>query len=171
MTLPAFRFPVCLAVLACALTIVCTAAAEEPVDPSSEQAIGVLFQLLSGERELEQEAFEFIERQWQPSFAPMLLELVYLSRDPYTRSRLMGQIAKRTGQKHGDDFDAWYKWLWAREPMDHPHYGDFKSAIYSLIDPKFRAYFASERTSKIRLDEVRWGGVRQDGIPRYAIPR
>jgi len=161
----------CLASVASALLLVFPAAGEEPIDPNSEQAIGVLFQLLSGERELEKEAFKFIEKQWQPSFAPMLLELVYLSRDPYTRSRLMGQITKRTGQKHGDDFDAWYQWLWAQEAMDHPYYADFKSAIYSLIDPKFRAYFASQRTSKIRLDEVRWGGVQQDGIPPLRGPK
>ena len=42
---------------------------------------------------------------------------------------------------------------------------DFKSLLYSLIDIRFAEYFSSNLPSKIRLDEVRWGGVKQDGIP------
>ncbi len=47
----------------------------------------------------------------------------------------------------------------------HPQYPEFKSLLYGLIDPKFAGYFSSDRTSKIKLNELRWGGVRQDGIP------
>ena len=57
-----------------------------------------------------------------------------------------------------------------REPREHPRYADFKAALYGLIDPKFRGYFSSQRTSMIRLDEVRWGGVVQDGIPPLRGP-
>ncbi len=59
----------------------------------------------------------------------------------------------------------------AHEPFEHPRYADFKAALYGLIDPKFRTYFSSQRTSKIRLDEVRWGGVAQDGIPPLRGPK
>ena len=143
----------------------------QPIDPDSQQALGVVLQLVSGERSLEEEAFEFLDQQWRPGFAPMLLELIYLVRDPYVRSRATGLVEKKTGQKLGGDFDAWYAWLWQQEPLDHPYYADFKSALYGLVDPKFKAYFASQRTAEIRLDEVRWGGVVQDGIPPLRRPK
>ena len=80
-------------------------------------------------------------------------------------------MEEKTDQDHGYDFDQWYEWIWSRNPQLHPHYADFKAALYGLIDPKFKAYFSSTRKSTIRLDEVRWGGVQQDGIPPLRHPR
>ena len=42
--------------------------------------------------------------------------------------------------------------------------------VYRLVDPRFAAYFSPERPAKIRLDEVVWGGVAQDGIPPLRSP-
>ena len=40
-----------------------------------------------------------------------------------------------------------------------------------MIDPKFKKYFNQRQTSAtIRLDEIVWGGVRQDGIPPLRNP-
>jgi hypothetical protein len=39
-----------------------------------------------------------------------------------------------------------------------------------LIDDKFAGYFSVDHSSRIRLDEVRWGGVKQDGIPPLRQP-
>jgi hypothetical protein len=40
-----------------------------------------------------------------------------------------------------------------------------------LIDPRFETYFRNRQSSaRIRLDEIRWGGVRQDGIPPLRNP-
>ena len=139
---------------------------EEAVDP-----ILSLFQLLSGDRESHQQAFRDLDAGWSDELTPMLLEIFHLARDSGVRGRIVRLLERRTGERHGADLDAWYRWLWAREARDHPRYADFKSALYSLIDPKFRAYFSAERTSKIRLDEVRWGGVAQDGIPPLRGPK
>ncbi len=137
-----------------------------PLDP-----IPGLFQILSGNGKVEEQAFRDLDANWRDDLAPMLLEAANLTRDSVVRGRLIRLLEKRTGRRHGSDVDAWYHWLWAHEPRQHPRYGDFKSALYGLIDPKFRAYFSSERSSKIRLDEVRWGGVVQDGIPPLRGPK
>ncbi len=40
-----------------------------------------------------------------------------------------------------------------------------------MIDPRFRAYFDNNPKTSIRLDEIRWGGVRRDGIPPLKNPK
>ena len=42
--------------------------------------------------------------------------------------------------------------------------------LYRLVDLKFEGYFSDDRPARIRLDEVMWGGVRQDGIPPLRRP-
>jgi hypothetical protein len=79
-------------------------------------------------------------------------------------------VEARTGQDFGLDQSAWYRWLWNQPEQSHPAYAEFKSALYRLIDPIFAGYFSSERATEIRLDEIRWGGVRQDGIPPLREP-
>ncbi len=161
--------------LAAALAALATASsaasgAAQEIDPDSERVVPLFLQLL-GDGEAAREALAFVERHWRPGFTPMVLEVVHLTRDPQRRARLLRLLEAKTRQRHGGDLDAWYRWLWAQEPRDHPHYADFKAALYGLIDPRFRAYFSSARKATIRLDEVRWGGVVQDGIPPLRAPK
>jgi hypothetical protein len=51
-----------------------------------------------------------------------------------------------------------------------PEYAAFKARLFATIDPRFRAYFSADRNTSIRLDEVRWGGVLQIGIPPLRSP-
>ncbi len=117
------------------------------------------------------EPLERVEASWQPGYVPMAIEIIYLSRNRQTSSRLIELLKRKTGQDHGYDLHAWYEWLWNQEAKPYPLYADFKSDLYSLIDPKFAAYFDSARPSRIRLDEIRWGGVVQDGIPPLRQPK
>jgi hypothetical protein len=39
------------------------------------------------------------------------------------------------------------------------------------IDPRFREHFGGKPVALIRVDEVRWGGVRRDGIPPLKTPK
>lgn len=92
-------------------------------------------------------------------------------RDPrvQARERLLGFLKDRTGQRFGDDFDAWVEWIWSQPYEPHPQYGVFKANAYAGIDDRFRQYF--QGNSLIRLDEVEWGGVRADGIPPLDHPK
>ncbi len=126
-------------------------------------------QLLSGD--VRKDALRRIDKHWQNELVPMLLEVARLSRDRAFAGRLVELVDRRTGQGHGQDVNAWWKWQWSRERKLHPEYPEFKAALYGLIDQKFQGYFSSERTTRIRLDEVSWGGVPQDGIPPLRSPK
>ena len=94
----------------------------------------------------------------------MLLEMIYLAKDREDGQRMF-ELLKRKTEKAYSEQNEWWKYLCSLPANPHPFYADFKPSLYALIDPKFRGYFSTERTTKISLDEVRWGGFRQDGIP------
>lgn len=112
-----------------------------------------------------------LKSRWQPSFIPMALESIRLSQQPDASLALLQLLAEKTGQPFGYDFDQWWGYIWARDERRHPHYAKFKSDLYALIDPTFAGYFDDAFATRIRLDEVRWGGVVQDGIPPLRQPK
>ncbi|MHA1549030.1 MAG: DUF3179 domain-containing protein [Alphaproteobacteria bacterium] len=117
------------------------------------------------------EALQRIEAMWEPGFTPMALETIYLGRTPQISSDLVRMIEARTGEKYGLDVQAWWEWRWNRPVATHANYASFKARLYGLIDPAFANYFSDSRTATIRLDEVVWGGVHQDGIPPLRDPK
>lgn len=116
------------------------------------------------------DSLKHIENNWDINLTPMILETIYLSDNGTARIQLMKILEEKTNQSFNFNIDQWYIWLWAQDYKPHPHYGEFKSILYSAIDPKFAKYFNNERKTNIRLDEVRWGGVVQDGIPPLRYP-
>ena len=61
--------------------------------------------------------------------------------------------------------------MWNREVSPYEQYAEVKAQLYRQIDPAFGVYFSSDRLTEVRLDEVVWGGVRQDGIPPLRAPK
>ncbi len=127
-------------------------------------------QLLGGPPAHRLAALHRIAASWQPGYDVMLAETLYFVREPQVAGEGLALLGERTGQGFGRDLQAWNKWFWSREEPPHPRYATFKSHLYRAIDPKFAAYFDDDRPAIVRLDEVRWGGVRQDGIPPLRDP-
>lgn len=117
------------------------------------------------------DAFEKLDQSWHDSYVPFALDSLYLLRDQAVAKRLITLLSNKTGEDFGDDVFAWWQWLWREEEQRHRDYGDFKSRLYGLIDRPFQHYFGNQRPTDIRLDEVVWGGVRQDGIPPLRYPK
>ena len=160
------------AVSAAALFVLSSAvAANENPPPDSLEAIGEVIQVLSDDEDARRNALDYLAKNWSDGFIPMVLETSTLSRHRDTPRKLIRLLESKTNQRFGGDLDKWRKWLWSREAADHPYYAVFKATLYGLLDPRFRTYFSAERSSKIRLDEVRWGGVLQDGIPPLRNPK
>lgn len=108
---------------------------------------------------------------WKPEYAILALESNYLIGDFSLSIDLYKLLKKKTGKDFGTDYDKWYQWIWNQEELIPQDYADFKAEIYKGIDSRFETYFKGRQTaSTIRLDEVRWGGVKQDGIPPLRNP-
>ena len=116
------------------------------------------------------DAIDLIESNWEPSYLPMVLDVMRLIRNPAISATLLRLIETRTGESHGYDLGAWQRAMWNAPEARHPRYAAFKGALYGFLDPRFAAYFDEVGEPLIRLDEIVWGGVRQDGIPPLRNP-
>ena len=116
-------------------------------------------------------AGEKIRANWQPAYVPLALEVVNFSNSLLARETSFSILRDKTGEDFGNDVSEWYFWLWNQPEAKTPFYADFKADLYRTIDRKFETYFKGRQNkTKIRLDEIRWGGVLQDGIPPLRNP-
>ena len=111
-----------------------------------------------------------VRSNWDIAYTPMLLDVARFLPGP-SRDRVLRLLEETTKQSHGDDFDRWLQWLWNQDYQPHPEYGQFKSRLLGRIDYRFAEYFMDTKNALIRLDEIRWGGVRRDGIPPLKDPK
>lgn len=113
-----------------------------------------------------------VSDEWQPGSAAMVLETMRFGKHPGTRSGGFELLKRRMGVQHGRDLNAWFDEVWSRPYEPHPDYMEFKNWLYGrFVEPSFAEYFPAGGTAKIRLDEVRWGGVKRDGIPPLESPK
>ncbi|MDH4390204.1 MAG: DUF3179 domain-containing protein [Aquabacterium sp.] len=111
-----------------------------------------------------------IDKQWRDGYAAMLLEGSGFMPDDFVQRDVLALLARKSGLR-STDVNALYEWLWATAPPLHPQYAEFKARLYEVLDPQFREHFAQQPKTAIRLDEIRWGGVRRDGIPPLKNPK
>lgn len=146
-------------------------APEMPAAPTqSLDAFMTLF--ITQEREVRRAALERIEAGWGPGSLAVALDVLHIGGRtgmPWLDD-LLAVMQRGTGKAHPLDINAWSRELWDNPQPMLEGYATLKGRLYQLLDPRFEAYFHDDRTSLIRLDEVRWGGVGQDGIPPLREP-
>lgn len=138
---------------------------------SDQLAVKHFLNLFDQNASTHQESLDYISENWQPEFIPMVLEVVYLQKDPEVVRPLLSLMNRKEGWEANFEFNSWYKRLWSEDQKVLSNYADFKAGIYKFIDPKFETYFKGRYEADIRLDEIVWGGVKQDGIPPLRNPR
>ncbi|MEM7085296.1 MAG: DUF3179 domain-containing protein [Bacteroidota bacterium] len=126
----------------------------------------------SSSAKVKKESLQFIEQNWKESFEIYAVETLYFMKDSKSFADLFLVLQEKTNKSYGFNFNAWFEYIWSKEPNYSDEYFSFKAAIHAAKDRRFTTYFLGrERQSDIRLDEVRWGGVIQDGIPPLRNPK
>ena len=111
-------------------------------------------------------AIKEIDKKWHPGSTTMLIETINFIRIKDSQSAVTEMIERKTGQDFGfQRLYPWHRWIWSQPYDPHPEYAKFKSDLYSRMDKTFPQYFRDTANATIRLDEIRWGGVKRDGIP------
>ena len=152
------------------LLILTTTPVHAATEPGERAVTRAFLTLVAGEEQDMPAAVELIKSTWKPSYLPMALDVLRLIRNPAASVALMHTMQNAAGVEHGYDLGAWQREMWSAPEARHPRYAAFKGALYSYIDPRFSAYFDEVGEALIRLDEIVWGGVRQDGIPPLRNP-
>jgi len=112
-----------------------------------------------------------IEDNWSLEYMPMAIETLGFAQSDFVRGRLAALIERETPKDKFNNANDRYQWLWNQNVEAPKGYANFKADLYQHIDEKFETYFRDRQDSaRIRLDEIRWGGVVQDGIPPLRNP-
>ena len=142
----------------------------QTVDQPEQAFVDRLLAAASEDQGISAAARDELSASWQLSYVAPLLETVSLTRNRRRVNQIFELLRANTGESFDFDIQRWYGWLWHQQYDMAPAYADFKARLFATIDPRFRGYFSADRRSSIRLDEVRWGGVLQDGIPPLRFP-
>ena len=130
--------------------------------------LATFFALADPDPSLRKESEDRIFGDWESSSLPMVLEVAMFSG---RERQLLDRLEAATGERFDGELDSALRYLWSLDFQAHPKYAEFKKILYQQIDPRFAAYFeGAEKGARIRLDEIRWGGVRRDGIPPLDRP-
>ena len=120
------------------------------------------------------ESLEQIEENNDASMIPVLIEILRFMPTQSSRDRIASTLGVLTGQPfEGNDWDKWMDWMGENlDDIKPPEgYPDWKARLYSAIDERFAFFLRPARDfSRIRLEEIVWGGVRPDGIPDLRRP-
>ncbi len=158
--------------------ILLAAAGAAPAQPAAEGGhpdIRLFLQAGAAEPEQAEYALEQLGDQWRDGYAGIVWDMAWLQRPPNLRGfarffTLIAFLEEQTGERFGADLPGWQRWMWAQPYEPHPDYGFFKGLWYRQIDPRFAEFFPRGVTSRIRLDEIEWGGVAVNGIPPLEYP-
>ena len=112
------------------------------------------------------------------SYIPVLLEFLRFQQSPESHRDMVGYINTIF---EGSDSVAvpiernswgwWIEWLGNHPEIQPPDgFADWKGRLYSFLDPSFLNFLYDGVKTRIRLEEVVWGGVRKDGIPDLINP-
>ncbi len=138
----------------------------KPIDTLS------IFQNLIGPDQTKKEkSLLFLQNNWSQSYLAPLLDILRLSQDDWQQQVIRNLLNEKVPTIKADFYNG-IQFLWNDPPNYGNYYADFKAYLYSAFDPVFYQYFNKRGSqAKIRLDEIIWGGVKQDGIPPLILPK
>lgn len=143
----------------------------EKVDAT--QGSSLFFQLISTHDHTMQDALiDSISKNWKESYEILALESYYFTNSGRVRTGLFELFLEKTKLSFDTTLDSWFQYIWNKKASYTDDYFEFKANLHKSIDKRFEKYFKGRsHQSLIRLDEVRWGGVLQDGIPPLRQPK
>jgi len=127
--------------------------------------------LVGSDQQVKEKALQTLQDNWSPGYSAPLLDILRLSNDAW-HNREIKKLIEKKAPEIGTDYFSAVQALWKNKPNHSSYYADFKAHIYKTLDPAFHGYFYQRsQETNIRMDEILWGGVKQDGIPPLRNPK
>jgi len=149
------------------------ATAETIQSPASilddEQAALILADLGGRDREAAERSLAAVLEAHDLRFIAVLIEVLRANEIGMALgvdySSTVSALEELSGQRLGANWPAWVEWYGATDLLPPPGFTGWKGQLLSFIDPRFAEFLNDEAPSRIRVEEVLWGGVTVDGIP------
>ena len=153
----------------CVLSACESAAPPVPERASDEAARELLTSVYRPGRGVDAGVVRDIAAAGRKEFVPVLVELLRFERSSDTG--IPDALQRLTGERLGNDWSAWVEWLGAHELPPPVGFDAWKADLFATIDRNFRDFLYGGVPTRIRLEEIAWGGVRKDGIPALVNPK
>jgi hypothetical protein len=141
---------------------------------SLDDAEDLLNMLTNGDRGEMDVALQRLFAAQDERFVAVLIEIMRAAQIGLVRdvnfSALIGTLEELSGQSLGDDWPAWVEWYGSTELHPPPGFTSWKGRLLSKIDPEFGVFLQDDHPSRIRVEEIQWGGILVDGIPALRNP-
>ena len=136
---------------------------------SDDQAAQVLSDLGGRDQEAGSRALAEVLAARDPRFISVLLEILRATEIGMSLGidypTTVSALEELSGQSMGANWPAWVEWYGGTDFVPPPGFTGWKGRLLSFIDPRFAEFLTNEAPSRIRVEEILWGGVTVDGIP------
>lgn len=133
-----------------------------------EEVARLLVELASPNQSEADEALESIVQAKDIRFISVLIELMRgreLGITAGTYSQIINALEELSNQQFGQDWPSWVEWYGKSDLQPPPGFTGWKGLLLGRIDPGFSDFLQDDYSSRIRVEEIQWGGVPIDGIP------
>lgn len=126
--------------------------------------------LMSKDKNERKEGMKAMLAEGSRSLVPGMVDAMFFT-PRAARGELVKCLQEFTGEKMKADYYEWVEFVGRRSDIVPGHgYVEWKVSLLSRIDPQYKKVLYSDVTSRIRLEEIVWGGVPLDGIPGLENP-
>jgi hypothetical protein len=141
-----------------------------------EEATALMYALSEGEGPAEaRRALDAVVQSGDQRFVAVLIELLRFNQlDVVAGAGFEAHVEaleRLSGEHFGGDWPAWVEWYGATDLTPPPGFTTWKGELLARIDPQFAEFLRDEYPSRIRAEEIQWGGVAVDGIPPLDYPQ
>lgn len=147
-------------------------------DPSrsiaDDEATRLMFTLAALGSGSPRQSLQRIAAAGDERFAGVLIELMRAAHiglvDGSLYNEYISTLETITGESFGDDWVGWFEWYGGRDLVPPPGFTRWKGLMLAQIDTRFASFLQDDLPSRVRVEEIQWGGVRVDGIPALNNP-
>jgi len=152
------------------LAALALAAAKAAAEGDAGAEYEPLRDLMSSERRARRAAVAALVRDGGTGRVAALVDALFFTRR-IDRGEIVSALEALTGERHGADYWAWVEAV-GRHPEWTPdaEYPAWKLELLARIDRRYRNVFYRGAPTRIRVEEIVWGGVPLDGIPTLDDP-
>jgi hypothetical protein len=136
--------------------------------PMTDEEVNEVMDVLLDPNGPEKDTVDRILESGDERFVAVLLELMRARQIGLivgSYDRIIDALEELSDQSFLDDWPAWIVWYGQSDLEPPPGFTGWKGQLLGRLDSRFADFLRDDFPSRIRTEEILWGGVSVDGIP------